>query len=136
MTLYLPIGKLAVVEWFSLLSFLASVAALAGAGVALHRGQQVAAASVPAQLAKGWEELAARVLQCEQVVEAQRATLIAARTEVDAVLDSVEDTLERVERKRRSAAASASRANGGQEEPTDPRDILRQQALAAGFEVA
>lgn len=117
--------------WIVSASLLISLLAL-GLSFAAAR---LAGRSVPEQLTKGFEQLASRVAAAEQTVEAQRSQLLAARQEIDGVLEAIEDTLERVERKRRSAAASASRANGPAEEPLDPREALRQQVRAAGFEV-
>jgi len=117
-------------EWFSIVSLVVSAAAL----VLSYAAARLAGRSAPELLTKGFQSLAERVTAAEQTVEAQRAQLLAARQEIDGVLEAIEDTLERVERKRRSAAASASRANGVAE-PEDPREALRQQVRAAGFEV-
>ncbi len=115
------------------LSLIASAAALlvAVGAVALVRR------SLPNELIQGQADLTTRVLAAEANLEGHGSRLLAWREEIEAVLDAVDTTLERTERKRRSIAASAAKLNGGQAaaDDLDPRAALTAKARAQGFNV-
>lgn len=121
----------------------------AGAAVIAGAAARVATASVPTQLSKKVRDLAERVHNSEQEARQHRVQtldaldenygkLVAAREQMEIVLESVEGTLERVSKTRASNTSAASRAeraakrreeqeaaevespNGGR--PADPTD--------------
>ncbi len=81
-------------------------------------------------------DLADFKVEIQGTLDGHRTKLIAWREDIEALLDAVEDTLDRTERKRRSAAASASKikANGETEDLTDIQS-LRARARAMGLDV-
>jgi len=73
-------------------------------------------------------------------LDSHRTKMLAWREDIEAVLESVEDALERTERKRRSTAASASRierANGAGDQAPDMTDLdqIKAVARARGIDV-
>lgn len=77
-------------------------------------------------------DMDSRNLDFDARIDAQQTKLVAWRTDIEGLLEAVEDTLERVERKRRSASAAASRANrnGGAEAEFDPTNLEHLKAVA------
>lgn len=89
-------------------------------------------------------ELADFKIETTTALDGHRTRMMSWREDIDALLDTVEDTLDRTERKRRSSAASASKleraaaANGGEQEPDGDltsQSGLRARARAMGIDV-
>lgn len=90
--------------------------------------------SLPAQLLAG---LKATELQLAEVLDRQesnRVKMVTSREDIEALLESVETTLASAEKKRRSAAASASKLRGDEEPAFDPTNLdhLRARARSLG----
>lgn len=125
--------------WYTCLRMLAEALLLAGSfaaaalALACYLGVR---GSMPLQLTNTQKGIAQLV---DQVIEEQGrhgAKMVAWREDIEGVLEAVESTLDRVETKRRSAAASASRIAGaqGQAATFDPnnREHLKQRARELG----
>ena len=90
--------------------FCACTAALGGfAAYYARRCALYAAACQPIALRKVVEALTERVMTCEATVSAAESNATLWRAEMTALAESVDTNLDRVERKRRSASAAASR---------------------------
>lgn len=112
----------------SLLLSIAAIAAALIAGLYARSAAALAARSAPNALTAGFKALEDRQVAVEAIVEGVQAKARQQRLEVEGVLEAVETALEQTERKRRSAAAAASRAeraNGGQ--PEDPNQMTDSQ---------
>ena len=106
-------------------AFVAGVAAVLAAIVTVNAtGPRVL------QLVK---ELGARVEENAASVEALRATWSKYRTELEGLLEAVEDTMETTERKRRRAAAYASKLPESAE--GDTMQDLRRKARGQGLPI-
>jgi hypothetical protein len=85
--------------------------------------------SVPKRIVDGVEDLKRRVLAAEEIVALHETRSIQWRQQMDGILEAVEDALERVERKRRSTAAAASKIkaqNGGEAPQSLEAEIARR----------
>jgi len=114
----------------------ALVLSLLAAGCAVYCVKLVRE-SIPQALMKGLKNTQDSLDLTQQAIDGQNGRLTAWRQEMEALYESVETTLEAVEKKRRSTAASASRiaAANGQEESGDDLESLRRMARQQGFEV-
>jgi len=95
--------------------------------------------SLPVQIIRDQSETRAQVQAVHDTQESHLAKLVTWREDMEGIFEAVESTLDRVETKRRSAAASASRiarANGEGAQPEfDPsnRQHLIARARAMGI---
>jgi len=85
--------------------------------------------STPSQYVKRADRIEAALSDCASLVEAMEAKWLQYRTEMSGLAESVEGTLESVERKRRQISGAASRLNAGQvlsePEPQTRDDVVR-----------
>lgn len=105
--------------------------ALALGALALAVSWRVAvlsAASAPNALLSVVTELGVQVRELAANSEGRDGKMLAWRAEMEGIFEAVEGALDSVEKKRRQAAASASRAdraNGGVQSPTDPIQLAQ-----------
>lgn len=99
--------------------------------------------TLPAQLRRQISVLRAEVQEMAVSLEAIGQRWVAYKAEMEGLAEAIEDTLGRVEKKRKSAAASASRANRGPDgrntdEPMTPQEhrmAIQRHARGMGFDV-
>jgi hypothetical protein len=117
-------------------SVFALVLSLLAAGCAVYCVKLVRE-GLPQNLMSGLKNTQGSLDLVHQAIDGQNGRLTAWRQEMEALYESVETTLEAVEKKRRSTAASASRiaAANGQEEGGSDIESIRRQARSQGFEV-
>ena len=96
-----------------------------------YRTLQMASRSAPEQLVREVGQLRAEAAGVRGEVQEIQARLTSWRIEIENVLESVEGTLELVERKRRSTAASASKIDNGAGQ-VDQMDTYQLEQLARG----
>jgi len=114
--------------------FAACTAALAGfAAYYARRCALYAAACEPIALRKVAEGLSERVNASEATVSDQASNMTLWRAEMTALAESVDTNLDRVERKRRSAAASASRMASMVEGDPNSLEALTLKARSTGL---
>lgn len=93
--------------------------------------------SVPEELVKHIGALRVEVAQCSGNMDEYAAKIIGWRSEMQNVLEQVENVLDSVERKRRATAASASRLDRAQVQADDPLQMghaeLEQLARSRGL---
>jgi len=92
-----------------------------------------AVACEPIQLRKVVEALGERISGCEATVSDAQSNATLWRAEMTALADSVDTNLDRVERKRRSAAASASRMASMEQGDPNSLEALTAKARGAGM---
>jgi len=114
--------------------FAACTAILAGfAAYYARRCALYAVACEPIELRKVVAALSERVRGCETTVSDAQSNATLWRAEMTALADSVDTNLDRVERKRRSAAASASRMASMVEGDPNSLEALTAKARGAGM---
>ncbi|GAH10464.1 unnamed protein product [marine sediment metagenome] len=119
--------------WLSISLAVCTVLALAGCVFLIFT-------STPAALKRQINLLRAEIVECQVQVEAISQRWLAYKAEMETLAEAIEDNLETVEKKRKRAAASASRAAraNGPELPMTPEDArlaLQRQARGMGFDV-
>jgi len=118
--------------WLQVVLGACCVLATTGCGV-------LAFISLPAQLRRQIQVLRAEVQEMAVSLEAIGQRWVAYKAEMETLCEAVEDNLERVEKKRKSAAASAARAKSNGEQmpqtPEEHRMHLQRMARQAGFDV-
>lgn len=118
-----------------ILPLLAVVLAVSACVLAYQATRQVAL-SAPKQIMDALQALSARVLAAEENVALAESKAIQWRQQMDGVLEAVEDALDRVDRKRRSAAAAAAKVRAHQDANNaseDPELALVQRARSQGI---
>lgn len=98
-------------------------------GVSVWLGRR----SSPEELRQQVNELRLRCEQAEAESVRGRTHWAEVRTELDSFFERCEDALDAAERKRRRAAASASRANGNEQPDLNDPAVLRQIARQQGM---
>lgn len=91
--------------------------------------------SAPNQIMSALQELSERVIAAEDNLRSHDARAMQWRTEMDGLIESAEDVLDRVERKRRSTAASASKIKSHEQAGPAPGSEaeLHARAVAQGL---
>jgi len=92
-----------------------------------------AVACEPIALRKVAEGLTQRIMSAEVTVSDQASNMTLWRAEMTALAESVDTNLDRVERKRRSAAASASRMASMEQGDPNSLEALTAKARGAGM---
>lgn len=82
------------------------------------------ASQVPAQVQKAARDALSRTYACEQRMEAVELRVTTWKTEIDGLLDQVDEALQRTEKKRARTSASESRMALAAEPPPTTRDEI------------
>lgn len=106
---------------FDLIPSLLSLTLAAVALVIAVRAFLLSRSSVPNQVIEALGDLKARVLNAEENLAAHDARALQWRTEIDGLIESAEDVLDRVEKKRRRIAGAEARAKQANGEPDGPQ---------------
>lgn len=121
--------------WALILSSAAALLSLVAFWYA-YQAARHSALSVPSRCLKAVEDLGQRVLTAEENVGLQQTRMTTWRTEMDAMLEAVDGQLDRIERKRKSAAASAAKLEAAEKQnggpPADSDAALIERAVRMG----
>jgi hypothetical protein len=99
-----------VLDFLLILAIVTAVVALGAAGRAIA----ISRASVPTQVIRALDTIRDRIDAAEANLAAHDARALQWRTEMEGLIEAAETVLDRVERKRRSAAAAAAKINAAQ----------------------
>lgn len=111
-----------------------------GAGLLAYQAAREVRASAPKQVMDALEDLRTRVVAAEENVGLMRASIIQWEAQMGGTLEAVEDSLQRIDTKRRRAQAAAQRAeqaaerdNGGNDPNALSDAELLQRARGQGL---
>lgn len=83
----------------------------------------IAARGLPRSLIRRVDDLTERCVASEHIVEGMEARVTRWRMELQGVLEGLDTQMERLETKRRSATAAATRASKVSQEAVDPMNV-------------